>query len=99
MFNFIFAVWGLARIRSGYQLVRGSTVIQGGSNEVVHLRELSGGYESMFPVCLNYTDSPNTTSATTYKIQINAHTSGHSVQLIGQGNTRPGHMILMEVAG
>ena len=99
MFNFTFAMWGANRIRGGFKLVRGSTTIAGGSNESIHFNQFSTGGEFIAPVALNSVDSPNTTSATTYKIQINAHTSGMSAQLVGQDNLRPGHMILMEVAG
>ena len=99
-FTFAIAVWGQARARGGYQLLRGSTVISGGANEVIQIREVSGSSQEVtLPICLSYVDSPNTTSATTYKIQICATSSGGNTQLIGQGNTRPGHMILQEVAG
>ena len=98
-FNFILAMWGQSRVRAGYQLVRGSTVISGGAGEVIQIRDVSGSSQEVtLPVSLNKIDSPSTTSATTYKIQIKATEAGGSVQLIGQNNTRPGHMILMEVA-
>ena len=99
-FTFAMALWGQARARGSYQLLRGSTVISGGANEVIQIREVSGSSQEVtLPICLSYVDSPNTTSATTYKIQICATSSGGNAQLVGQGNTRPGHMILQEVAG
>ena len=97
MFNFGFGIFGATRVRGGFQLLRGSTVIAGGSTETTHFNELAVGGEGLVAVALNSTDSPATTSATTYKIQIYAHTSGMTAQLLGQGNTRPGHMILMEI--
>ena len=99
-FTFAIAVWGQARARGGYQLLRGSTVISGGANEIIQIRDVSGSSQEVtLPVSLSYLDSPNSTSATTYKVQIVATESGGNVQLIGQGNTRPGNMILQEVAG
>jgi hypothetical protein len=98
MFTFGISMWGGARLYGGVQLVRDSSVIGGGATEVINFRDLYDDYEMMMPVAINFVDSPNTTSATTYKIQIYAY-SGLTIQLIGQGNTRPSHMILMEVAG
>ena len=99
MFNFGFVMFGANRLRGGFRLLRGSTTITGGSTESMHFNQFASGGESIMPVALNCVDSPSTTSATTYKIQIYAHTSGVSTQLIGDGNTRPSHMILMEIAG
>ena len=98
MFTFGISMWGGARLYGGVKLVRNSTTIGGGSTEVINFRDLYDDYEMLMPVAINFVDSPNTTSATTYKIQIYAY-SGLTIQLIGQGNTRPSHMILMEVAG
>ena len=98
MFNFGFVLFGANRVRGGFKLVRGSTTISGGSTETMHFHSFASGGETIVPVALNCVDSPNTTSATTYKIQIYAHTSGLTAQLIGDGNTRPSHMILQEVA-
>ena len=98
MFTFGISMWGGARLYGGVRLVRNSTIIGGGATEVINFRDLYGDYELLMPVPINYVDSPNTTSATTYKVQIYAY-SGLTIQLIGQDNTRPGHMILMEIAG
>ena len=98
-FTFAIAVWGQARARGGYRLLRGSTVISGGATEVIQIRDVSGDTEVTMPVSLSYLDSPSSTSATTYKVQIVATSSGGNVQMVGQGNTRPGNMILMEIAG
>ena len=98
MFNFAFVLFGANRVRGGFKLVRGSTTISGGSTETMHFHSFASGGETIVPVALNAVDSPNTTSATTYKIQIYAHTSGLTAQLLGESNTRPGNMILMEVA-
>ncbi len=98
MFTFGISMWGGARLYGGVRLVRDDSVIGGGSTEVINFRDLYDDHEMLMPVAINFVDSPNTTSATTYKIQIYAY-SGLTIQLIGQGNTRPSHMILMEVAG
>lgn len=98
--TFPFIMYGQARVRGGFQLLRDSTVIQGGSNETAHLRDLAGSYECLLPTAMHYIDSPNTTSEVTYKIQIKMHTgmgTGTGVQI--NGNTRPCHMSLMEIAG
>jgi hypothetical protein len=97
-FTFGISMWGGARLYGGVQLVRNSTVISGGATETINFRDLYDDYEALIPVAMNFVDSPNTTSSTTYKIQIYAR-SGLSIQHIGQGNTRPSHMILQEVAG
>ena len=98
--TFPFIMYGQARVRGGFQLLRDSTVIQGGSNETAHLRDLAGSYECLLPTAMHYIDSPNTTSEVTYKIQIIMHSgmgAGTGVQI--NGNTRPCHMSLMEIAG
>jgi hypothetical protein len=98
MFNFGISMWGGARLYGGVRLVRDDSVIGGGSTEVINFRDLYDDYEMLMPVAINFVDSPAVTSSTTYKIQIYAY-SGLTIQLVGQGNTRPGHMILMEIAG
>jgi hypothetical protein len=99
MFTFGFVMWGANRIRGGFKLLRGSTIISGGSTETMHFNQFASGGESIVPVALNCVDAPGTTNPTTYKIQIYAHTAGMSCQVIGETNTRPAHMILMEIAG
>jgi len=96
-FTFPFIMYGAARIRGGFRLLRDSTVIAGGSDETAHLRELGGAYEALLPSNLHYVDSPNTTSEVTYKIQIILK-AGTGVQVIGQAQGRPSHMSLMEIA-
>jgi len=97
MFNFGISMWGGDRLYGGVRLVRDDSVISGGATEVINFRDLYDDYEALIPVAINFVDSPGVTSSTTYKIQIYAY-SGLSIQLLGQGNTRPGHMILMEIA-
>jgi len=95
--TFNFVMYGAARLRGGFQLLRDSTVIQGGSDETTHLRDLGGtSYEALIPASMHYIDSPNTTSEVTYKIQIKLR-GGTGVQI--NGNVRPVHMSLMEIAG
>ena len=60
-----------------------------------------------FPVTANYLDSPNTTSATTYKVQFRSGWSGNNVNVNAPGynGDNPGSarltstLTIMEVAG
>jgi hypothetical protein len=77
----------------GIQILRGATVLSSIS--------LDGGFVSATPnyfsISGSYTDSPATTSATTYKTQFrNTNFNGNSV--VVQQNNVPSTMILMEIA-
>ncbi len=48
-------------------------------------------------VAMNYLDSPATTSATTYKIQMAVHDTTNSGQVIAQFGNNSGTLILMEI--
>jgi hypothetical protein len=48
-------------------------------------------------VAMNYLDSPSTTSATTYKIQMAVHDTTNSGQVIAQFGNNSGTLILMEI--
>jgi len=71
-----FAQFGIPATSSGddhfIRLLRGSTVIGGAGNvdtdAICMVNESGGQYESRY-ITINYLDSPNTTSATTYKLQ------------------------------
>jgi len=60
-----------------YQLVRGSTVIAIGTGSIGSRTAASGAgsnrnYDELENACSNFLDSPSTTSATTYKIQVSS---------------------------
>jgi len=78
-----------------YNIVRGSTsLIEGGTQfDLTH----SAAYNSQgWAACLNFLDSPSTTSATTYKTQFRV-SGGTSDVYAGYGGTS-GTITLMEVA-
>ena len=66
--------------RGGFQILRGSTAICIADSASTRVRATSGvtsGSDSIWtPVSATFLDSPNTTSATTYKIQSRNETSG-----------------------
>jgi hypothetical protein len=82
-------------LAGGFQLVRDSTSVFDTSNHYIYdqgkdsNQATTDGGENM-----NYLDSPNTTSAVTYKIQIKCGTNGQAVTFLQKG-----HLTLMEVAG
>jgi len=49
------------------------------------------------PISMHYLDSPSTTSATTYKIQVKVDTTANTQEMIAQENSALSSMILMEV--
>jgi hypothetical protein len=64
-----------------YQLVRGSTAIAIGTGSIGSRTAASGAgsnrnYDELENPCANFLDSPSTTSATTYKIQVSAGNTG-----------------------
>ena len=64
-----------------YQLVRGSTAIAIGTGSIGSRTAASGAgsnrnYDELENACSNFLDSPSTTSATTYKIQVSAGNTG-----------------------
>ena len=78
-----------------YRIVRGSTgLIEGGTQfDLTH----SAAYNSQgWAACLNYLDSPSTTSATTYKTQFRV-SAGTCDVYAGYGGTS-GTITLMEIA-
>ena len=95
----------------GFQLLRGSTVIQTGPNnssgsEPYGVYLVVGGaseIEMYGRYCLEYLDSPNTTSSTTYKTQMAPHTTASSATVRAQyqagGENATSYLTLMEVAG
>ena len=72
------------------QILRGSTQICMGDAEGSRPRVAGAGYsyghnQDIFPVTANYLDSPNTTSATTYKVQFRSGWSGNNVHVNAPG--------------
>ena len=89
---------------SGLKLLRGSTTIQsyGGTNRLgaatSQLQSSLGGGEVRVVVSGNYLDSPATTSATTYKIQLAPYTVSSSGLIIANEDTGSISVItLMEI--
>ena len=83
----------------GIRLLRGSTSIYDPSNNALRIFAdpgittiLSSGLYSII-----YLDSPATTSATTYKTQLKAAQSTSSGEIVGQPQSNPSTMILMEI--
>lgn len=77
-----------------FNIVRGSTQIAEGTKRNYDYG-ISGVYINNFET-LNYLDSPATTSATTYKVQIKV-VSGANIHL--NQETGDSHITLMEIAG
>ena len=89
------------------QLVRGSTVIGSGTSATI-----TNGFaqtsatnsvfpNSAVPMCINFLDSPATTSATTYKIQVKLHSAGDVFVNLRQSNDAFGGsstLTVMEIA-
>ena len=81
-------------------LVRGSTNIftQPGAYQSGYYNPgTSLSYEVGFPLCLNYLDSPATTSSTTYKLQLALNTTANSAATICQHGNAYSTMILLEI--
>jgi hypothetical protein len=74
-----------------YQALRGSTLVARADNLQ------TGTTGSVMPLVLIELDSPSTTSATTYKIQMRTDGSG-TVSMSGS-STQNSSLILMEIAG
>lgn len=82
----------------GYRLLRGATTVYMGSNTYLNLYIGYTGtgtntIEIASTIGLNYLDSPATTSAITYKTQINSSGTARN----GNINYEPGSMILLEI--
>jgi hypothetical protein len=82
----------------GLQLVRTSTNILTTDGELFYMQAagatstILAGYQT-----LNYLDSPNTTSATTYKTQMRAASTSNSGKAIAQVNSNPSSIVLLEI--
>ena len=76
-----------------HNILRGSTQITQTEN---NMRHNDGSFDSPSYVCMTYLDSPNTTSAVTYKTQhkVNAGTC----DIYAQNASGRSYMVLMEVA-
>jgi hypothetical protein len=78
-----------------FQLVRGATAFLAPANNSIYIYHPTNNIEFLSNFPLIYLDSPATTSATTYKIQMNATDSG-TVNVQVSSNTSV--MTLMEIA-
>ena len=86
----------------GFRLLRGSTQIHGStaaSSPSASLYQATGSTVVQVNTYFNFSfvDSPNTTSATTYKTQQANYTSTNSSQVISQYNSEVSSIILMEI--
>ena len=81
------------------QVLRGASVISGyiGNLEFQMGTDTSGRAALRLPWAWNYLDSPNTTSATTYKVQAAAGTTSNNGQVIAQSNNMVSNITLMEI--
>jgi hypothetical protein len=82
-------------------IIRGATKILGWDNNYTSISVVSivgVGLNVLGEiVATNYLDSPSTTSATTYKIQMAAHDTTNSGQVIAQFGSNEATLILMEI--
>ena len=86
----------------GFRLLRGSTQIHGSTAASAPTGSLFQATGSTFVQVNSYfdfsfVDSPNTTSATTYKTQQAVETTANSSQVISQYNSQVSSIILMEI--
>jgi hypothetical protein len=76
------------RAKGGWRLMRGATEIFNGDDGFFILANLGGStYQTWMQgyYALNYLDTPSTTSATTYKTEINVDVTTDSAAMVGQG--------------
>ena len=78
----------------GVKLLRGSTAVWTSTRDYYVYSEDSSSDRHL--TMLNYLDSPSTTSATTYKVQVACNNS-NNIQF--SGNSNQSNMTLMEIAG
>jgi len=94
----------------GFQLLRGSTIIENGPNNASGSAPFgqyivvdgASNIEIFGRYCIEYLDSPNTTSSTAYKTKMSLHTTASSATVRAQyqagGENGTSYMTLMEVA-
>jgi hypothetical protein len=87
-------------INSGGQQVYGTiyrnSTNLGGGTATAFTDVFTATYRSIFPVCVQYLDSPATTSSTTYTLYFYSGGGGNTVRYNGQGSM--GVITLMEIA-
>lgn len=90
------------------QLVRGSTVIGSGTsgtttNGFAQTSATGNAFPfSAVPMCINYLDSPSTTSSTTYKIQVKLNSAGDvfvNLRQVNDAFSGSSTITAMEIAG
>jgi hypothetical protein len=83
---------------AGMKLLRDSTtIVDNASLSYLTLRNQDNAITSTFAFSINFLDSPNTTSATTYKLQGAAQTTNQSGSISFQYQSRDSQIILMEI--
>jgi hypothetical protein len=102
--------FGTTGARGSFRLMRDSTAISIGDADGSRTRSTNGGIQvpgasMLFPYSFTFLDSPNTTSATTYKIQINGESGAtYYVNRSASGSTTSDtytattNIIVMEIA-
>lgn len=84
------------QIGMGLQVKRGATTVWAGIAEDWYITTSYSGYHQLATIqTINYVDSPATTSATTYTLQIKCALASGTVKT--SDNSRPSSIILMEV--
>lgn len=82
---------------AGMRLLRGSTTIKNCEYPFsLNLNGTTNVIGNSFQA-FTYLDSPATTSATTYKMQINTNTTANSGYVVGQGGNNPSTITLLEI--
>ena len=105
-----FYVWkddvnGQIKPRAAWQLVRDSTAILACANAWSWGPNITGnvsgatGMDIRGIISINYLDSPNTTSSTTYKTQGRPESTGDNGHIYFQVDSNPASIQLLEVAG
>lgn len=99
--NKIFIICSLARFTQSYSTYQGADTIFRGSTNLGHSDKGFGwfffGSDSNTNVAINYLDSPNTTSATTY--QWRCRVTGSGSQYLNNGGTSTSSITAFEIKG
>lgn len=90
-----FGMYSAGSYYATVQLLRDSTELFNSDGNVVHSREGNGNQQAQ--MCFILFDSPNTTSAVTYKGQVKSSNSSKNVYVTNSGNGFPS-ITVMEVS-
>ena len=87
---------GTSDVVHTFAFIKGSTTVYTKGTEGIQ-GALGGGGVFTLPILdLSFVDSPNTTDATTYKVQVKANTTANGAKITA---TSTCHLTLMEIAG